>query len=189
MKLPDAEPGPCWTSSGLSKKKLWETSHQILKVFLAFQSFFVLDLSWFFKFLYSSLNTTSWVSSLFADLPFESGLADAKLWFYVCQILWSLAFWIEWCDWKLVLYKLYQASNAVKLHTTCVCNAQACLAQTWCNRPFSQQSFWHEIVGQIQVLAMTLIRVPFHLGLREPGSCYCSSVRGGPHLNTCHFNL
>ena len=34
-------------------------------------------------------------------------------------------------------------------------------------------------MGKIQVLAMILIRVPFHLGLREPDSCYCSSVRGG----------
>lgn len=31
--------------------------------------FFVLDLSLYFKFLYNSLNTTSWVSSLFADFP------------------------------------------------------------------------------------------------------------------------
>ena len=67
-------------------------------------------------------------------------------------------------------------------HTTCVrtvCNAQACLTQTWCTRPFPQQSFWHGIVGHRQVLAMTVIRVPFHLGLQELGACCCSSVRGG----------
>ena len=74
MNLPDAEPGPCWTSSGLSKKKLWETSHRILKVFLAFQSFIWLDLSRFFKYLLNSLNTTSSVSSLFADSPLRVAL-------------------------------------------------------------------------------------------------------------------
>ena len=31
----------------------------------------------------------------------------------------------------------YEASNEL-IHA---CNAQACLAQTWCNKPSSQQSF------------------------------------------------
>ena len=94
MKLPDAEPGLC--SSNVSKK--------ILKVFLAFQSFFIFNLSWFFTFLYNSLNTSSWVSSLFADFPFRVALL-MQHYDFVCQILWSLEFWMEWCDWKLVLYK------------------------------------------------------------------------------------
>lgn len=35
MKLPDADPGPCWTSSGLLQRQevWWESSHQVLRVF------------------------------------------------------------------------------------------------------------------------------------------------------------
>lgn len=80
----------CWASyllnfSHLSKKKVWETSHQILKCFVAFQSFFVLD------FYPSDFFIWAWILHLeyrafFADFPFRVA---------VCKILWSLTFLME----------------------------------------------------------------------------------------------
>ena len=60
----------------VSQRRNWETSHQILKVFLTFQSFFChgSQLIEIFKSLYNSLNTTSWVSILFADFPLRMAL-------------------------------------------------------------------------------------------------------------------
>ena len=100
------EAARCWARSlldilwSLKEETYWKLLSQILKVFLASSP--VTSLT----FLHNSLNTTFWVSQFVCGFPFESGLADAKLWFYVCQILWSLTFWMEWCDWKLVSYKL-----------------------------------------------------------------------------------
>lgn len=68
MQLPDAASGPCWDSSGLSEKKLRETSHQTLTVSSVSAPVFILDLSGLFMFLQNSLNTTSWGSILFADI-------------------------------------------------------------------------------------------------------------------------
>ena len=107
----------------------YQPSEQVFSWLLPFHK----DHSWsslnidcrrFFRFLYTSLNTTSWVSSLFADFP----LRVAKLWFYVCQILCSLAFWMEWCDWKLVLYKLasFQWINLTQ-------HVYVMLKHVWCN--------------------------------------------------------
>ncbi len=144
---------------------VWETSHQILKVFLAFQFF------WFFKMLYNSLNTTSCVSRLFADFPLRVALLNYD---FMSIKLWSLAFWIGWWDWNLVLcilssfqwIMLMQHVHVMLKHVlhkpTISCQNDCCEKGLI---PFLQQSFWCETAGQIHVLAMTLIGVPFHLGL------------------------
>lgn len=85
MKLPEAEAVSCQTSSGLSKK-LWDMFQQILKVLLNLNPLIALDLSWFFKFLGNSLNTTS---CLFADILLRVALPLQK-YFTTYHILWCI---------------------------------------------------------------------------------------------------
>lgn len=105
VKLPQAESDPCWTAVlsentlGAFWKFSWPPSHFFISLISPDSSNF--------------LNTTSWESSLFAQLSL-SGPADAKLWSDVCQIVWSLAF----CDWKLVFYTL--AASRSWTQRTCV---------------------------------------------------------------------
>ena len=64
MKLPD-----CWARSLLDFLRSLKKETLARKFSWPYRPPFVLDLSWFFKFLYNSLNTSSSVSSLFSHFP------------------------------------------------------------------------------------------------------------------------
>lgn len=109
---------------------LKEQSEKPLITFWKFSSpsspFVFLDPSWFIKFLNNSLSI---------------------------HLIYSK--YIMICNWKLVLSMLASIHWVTHSDTACVCNAQTFLAQTSCNRPFSQQLFWHEN-GKI-MLVMTSV--------------------------------
>lgn len=109
---------------------------------------------------------------LFAVFFSLSGLANGKLWYDLCQILWSLAFWIEWCEsWSISNHPVRQT------HATFKCNAH-----TSCTKPIYRSIFTPFIWNDKTNTGVSIVinwGVPFYLGLREPGFSYRSSVRGG----------
>lgn len=138
----------------------------MFNVFLAFQSFFLSLTSPDSSDLFLPAWIPHRVFSVFADLLVQNyDFISVEF----CD-LWHIL--IEWCDWKLVLYIL-AASNELNSYKMCMyVMIQHVLHKAGGTDLFSQQPFWHEI-GQLQMLVMTLVRAPFHLALRERGSCYC----------------
>ena len=102
----------CWTTSALSERKIWKTSHQILKVFLSSHSFVLSLTSPESPYFLKQLNTTSWVSTV-ADFPLK-----------VASLLQNYDFmpnfvviWLEWCGWKLIMYEYLLQLNSYTMCT------------------------------------------------------------------------
>ena len=91
-------PGSYWTSSGLSKRLRNFSFFIYSKVFLVCHSFFFLSSP-----ESSDCFRIDWIHLVYPIcwFPFQISLTDKKFLSYRCQILGSLAFWMEWWDWKL----------------------------------------------------------------------------------------
>ena len=77
--------------------------------------FFVLDLSWFFTFLYNSLNTTSWVSRLFADFYLRVALLMQNyefMWFKIQNsVIFGILNGMMWLKVVLLIVVIYKLAS------------------------------------------------------------------------------